>query len=72
MSASPVFGPTQLSDEALSRRIAEMSLEGQTESFEWHCLDQEVQRRLAEDYVDSSAAATAMGRFKPVLVANIG
>lgn len=72
MSASPVFGPTQMSDEALSKRVVEMSLEGQTDSFEWHCLDEEVQRRLAEDYVDSTAAAAASGRFKPVLVAKIG
>ncbi len=71
MSANPVFHPDQLSDSSLSERVMQLAMSGDTDSFEWHCLDQELQRRLADDYVDRSIPAAPGGRFLPVLVGDV-
>ena len=71
MSANPVFALQQWSHAALTERVVELALADMTDSFEWHCLDQEVQSRLADDYVDRSSPVAPAGRFRPILVANI-
>lgn len=60
---------SELTHEDLSQRVVELALAGQTDCFEWHCLDQEIQRRLQDDYGRSDADG-AVGRFRPVLVAS--
>ena len=70
MSAIPVFALHQWSHAELTERVVQLTLADDTDSFEWHRLDQEVQARLADDYVDRSAPIAAAGRFRPVLVVN--
>ncbi len=71
MSANPVFSLHQWSDAELAERVVHLALAYQTDSFEWNCLDQEVQNRLADDYADRDAPPAPAGRFRPTLVANI-
>ncbi len=71
MSANPVFKINELTHDELSERVVFLALAGETDSFEWHCLDQEVHRRLAEDYADRDQPAGQPGRFRPVLVVNM-
>ncbi len=69
MSANPAFSHSELNHADLSQRVVELALAGDTESFEWHCLDREVQRRLGDDYGRTDGDG-AVGRFRPVLVSS--
>ncbi|MEO6064802.1 MAG: hypothetical protein ABIP49_03340 [Lysobacterales bacterium] len=73
MSANPVFALHQWTHAQVTERIVELALADDTDSFEWHCLDREVQNRLANDYVDRNpnAPSPPPGRFRPVLIVNI-
>jgi len=71
MSANPVFALHQWTHDALTQRVVFLALAGETDSFEWHCLDQEVQRRLADGYDDGTRPIGPVGRFRPVLVVNV-
>lgn len=73
MSADPVFALHQWSHAQVTERVVELALANDTDSFEWHCLDLEVQSRLADDYIDRnpSAPSAPVGRFRPILVVNI-
>lgn len=68
MSAKPIFALDQWSHTELTERVVQLALANDTDSFEWHRLDQEVQNRLADDYVDRTSPAAPAGRFRPVLV----
>jgi len=71
MSANPVFSLNLWSHAALTERVVQLALDGDTDSFEWHCLDEEVQSRLAVDYAERDSSAPPAGRFRPVLVTNV-
>ncbi len=68
MSAKPVFSLNLWSHAELTERVGQLALDDQRDSFEWHCLDQEVLRRLIEDYAERPPSGTPAGGFHPVLV----